>query len=58
MDWKCDQCGYTFKLEPEKLPEKCPSFGQKCTFINVSCYTPDCCPTPDGCGIDTRIGKK
>ncbi len=44
--WKCSQCGSVF--EASQPPEVCPSCGQKCTFHNVSCYTPDCgCEGPD-----------
>jgi rubredoxin len=37
--WKCEQCGYQFK--EEKPPEKCPSCHVKCTFLDVTVYTPD-----------------
>lgn len=52
--WKCDQCGYTFEALADKLPDKCPSCGQKCTFLNVTCYTPDC-EIPGAPGMDPRI---
>jgi len=38
--WKCSQCGYTFGAE--KPPEQCPSCKEKCAFMDVSCYTPEC----------------
>jgi rubrerythrin len=38
--WKCSRCGYTIKQE--KPPEPCPSCGEKCEFLNATCYTPDC----------------
>ncbi len=45
-NWKCSKCGYT-TLE-EKPPEKCPSCGETCSFVDNTCYTPDCgCPVPD-----------
>ena len=50
--WKCNNCGYTF--DAEIPPDECPSCKQKCEFLNVTCYTPDC----EGGGVDTRIGKK
>jgi len=44
--FKCSQCGHTF--EGQVPPERCPSCNEKCTFTNVSCYTPDCgCEGPD-----------
>lgn len=57
MNWKCSNCGYTFLSQPDKLPEKCPSCGEKCTFLDASCYTPDC-QLPQGPGFDPRIGQK
>ena len=40
ITWKCTQCGYTYTaVQPA---ERCPSCGEKCEFIDVSCYTPDC----------------
>ena len=50
--WKCGSCGYTF--EADAPPEACPSCKQKCEFLDVSCYTPDC----QYQGVDNRIGKK
>jgi rubredoxin len=47
--WKCSNCGYA--LEKDAPPEKCPSCGQKCEFVDNSCYTPDCGNT----GTDKRI---
>ena len=55
--WKCDQCGYTFDAYADNLPDVCPSCGQKCTFLNVTCYIPDC-KLPDDPGFDPRIGDK
>jgi rubredoxin len=50
--WKCEKCGYTF--EAEKPPEQCPSCKEKCQFLDITCYTPDC----EFDGVDKRIGKK
>lgn len=46
----CTNCQYT--LEADAPPEKCPSCGKTCSFIDASCYTPDC-----GCekGLNTSI---
>ncbi len=38
--WKCTKCGYT--LETDEPPETCPSCNEKCEFVNVTCYIPDC----------------
>jgi len=51
--WKCQKCGYTFDAEAEVAPpETCPACKDKCEFLNVSCYIPDCGKT----GQDTRLG--
>ncbi len=50
--WKCTNCGYTF--EAEAPPKQCPSCKEKCEFVDVSCYTPDCADK----GMDDRLGRK
>ena len=38
--WKCSNCGNTVvEINP---PEVCPVCKQKCEFLNVTCYQPDC----------------
>ncbi len=39
-EWKCSKCGYT--LQTETPPEQCPFCKEKCEFVNVSCYIPEC----------------
>ena len=49
--WKCHNCGYIHTASMP--PEKCPSCNEKCEFLNVTCYTPEC----GGPGkIDPRLG--
>ena len=49
--WKCHNCGYI--LTASMPPEECPDCHEKCEFLNVTCYTPDC----GGPGkIDPRLG--
>ncbi|MBN2495497.1 MAG: hypothetical protein JXR96_12955 [Deltaproteobacteria bacterium] len=44
--WKCSNCGHV--LDAPEAPEICPSCQVKCSFRNVTCYTPDCgCKGPD-----------
>ena len=44
--WKCSECGYTYQAAPP--PAECPSCQQKCVFVDVTCYTPECGPgSPD-----------
>ncbi len=53
LQWKCSNCGYT--LEAPAPPNKCPSCGQECEFLNVTCYIPECGGTEGGAG-DPRLG--
>lgn len=48
-EWKCSKCGYN--LTADIPPKVCPSCNQKCEFVNVSCYIPDCGET----GRDSRL---
>jgi len=50
--WSCNNCGYVFTAE--EVPNTCPSCKQKCTFVNVTCYTPDC-GGPESGNIDPRL---
>ena len=50
--WSCNNCGYVFAIE--EVPNTCPSCKQKCTFVNVTCYTPDC-GGPESGNIDPRL---
>jgi len=53
--WKCNQCG--FILQAELPPDKCPSCQKDCTFVDVTCYIPEC--GGDGSGnIDSRLAQK
>jgi rubrerythrin len=47
--WKCSNCGNT--LVAITPPELCPVCKQKCAFLNVTCYEPDCGFT----GMDKRL---
>lgn len=49
-EWKCQKCGYTFSAE--KPPDTCPYCKEKCEFVDVSCYIPDCAEK----GQDPRLG--
>ena len=39
-EWKCSKCGYILKADAP--PEKCPQCSEKCEFVNVTCYIPEC----------------
>ena len=46
--WKCG-----FLMTAAMPPELCPQCKEKCEFLNVTCYTPEC----GGPGnIDPRLG--
>lgn len=38
--WRCPICGYM--LEAEVPPKICPMCKNKCSFVDDSCYTPEC----------------
>jgi hypothetical protein len=47
--WKCSNCGNTVaSIEPPRI---CLSCKEKCAFLNVTCYEPDCGFT----GMDNRL---
>jgi len=48
-EWKCSNCGYTLKAETPS--GKCPSCNQKCEFVNITCYIPEC----EFTGSDPRL---
>jgi len=52
--WKCNQCSYI--LEADSPPSTCPSCKQECTFIDVTCYTPEC-GGPDSGNVDPQLVK-
>ena len=51
FQWKCSICNYQFDGDATP-PEKCPSCGQTCSFIDATCYIPEC-KGPEG--RDRRI---
>jgi desulfoferrodoxin-like iron-binding protein len=38
--WKCSNCKYV--MQAAQPPEVCPSCGQNCQFVDVTCYIPEC----------------
>jgi len=38
--WKCSNCRFT--ITATAPPDVCPECGNKCSFMNVTCYTPEC----------------
>ena len=49
--WKCAHCAHV--VEGDQPPERCPACMEKCSFRNVTCYTPEC----GGKGIDPKLVK-
>ena len=38
--WKCSKCG--FLITASIPPDTCSQCNEKCDFLNVTCYTPEC----------------
>jgi rubredoxin len=38
--WKCANCG--FLITAGVPPDTCSQCGEKCNFLNVTCYVPEC----------------
>jgi rubredoxin len=53
--WKCSECGYTYQAATP--PEVCRSCGEKCAFLDATCYTPEC-GGPESGNPDPRIGSQ
>jgi rubredoxin len=49
ITWKCVKCGYTYTAA--QPADECPACHERCEFVDVSCYTPDCA----GPGTDDRL---
>ncbi|MCD6353331.1 MAG: hypothetical protein J7M06_03870 [Proteobacteria bacterium] len=43
-------------MEADETPEKCPSCKMNCTFINITCYIPECGGAESG-NIDPQLAK-
>ena len=41
IQWKCSTCGYQFEGEISP-PDICPGCKDVCTFIDATCYIPEC----------------
>jgi rubredoxin len=54
-DWKCTTCGYT--LTAATPPTQCPQCGEKCEFVDITCYIPECGGVGSG-NVDPRLGKR
>lgn len=40
--WKCSNSKCGFLITASAPPEACPECGEKCPFLNVTCYVPEC----------------
>ena len=52
----CTECKYT--MDADVPPDKCPSCGIVCTFVDASCYTPECGDTTKNVNPDLYKNKK
>jgi rubrerythrin len=48
--WKCAKCG--FLITAKDPPNVCPECGERCDFIDVTCYIPEC---SGPAGVDRRL---
>jgi rubredoxin len=39
--WKCNRCGNTVNADGAP-PELCPFCKERCEYVDVSCYIPEC----------------
>ena len=53
--WKCSKCGNT--LSKDVPPETCPSCGEKCEYVDVTCYIPEC-GGPDSGNVNAQVFKE
>jgi rubredoxin len=55
-EWKCNNCGYQFTAD--RPPEDaCPNCHEKCEYLDVTCYIPEC-GGPGAGTSDQRLGDK
>ena len=54
--WKCTLCGYLFRAPPPP-PAKCPDCKETCTFMDVTCYTPEC-GGPESGNYDPKLAGR
>lgn len=38
--WMCSECEYIFQSKAS--PETCPNCHKECSFVDVTCYIPEC----------------
>lgn len=53
--WKCNGCGNT--VQAKTPPDLCPSCGQKCEYVDVTCYIPEC-GGPDAGTVNPEVFDK
>lgn len=56
--WMCDKCNFVIELAAP--PDPCPGCNVRCSFSDVTCYTPDCggLGTLDSRLVAQRVMKK
>ena len=53
--WKCNKCGST--IEASIYPDTCPSCKEKCEYVDVTCYLPECGGPTSG-NINPQVFKE
>ncbi len=52
VNWKCNKCGHM--VQSSTPPDLCPSCHEKCEFVDVTCYIPEC-GGPDSGNINPQV---
>ncbi|MFO0753720.1 MAG: hypothetical protein U0411_10415 [Thermodesulfovibrionales bacterium] len=53
--WKCNKCGNT--IHADAPPDTCPSCNEKCGYVDVTCYIPEC-GGPESGNINSQVFKE
>jgi rubredoxin len=53
--WKCNKCGNT--VSADTPPEICPFCKEKCEYVDVTCYIPEC-GGPGSGNVNPDVFKK
>ena len=53
--WKCNRCGST--VAADVPPQSCQSCKERCEYVDVTCYIPDC-GGPESGNINDEVFEK
>ncbi|HXY61609.1 MAG TPA: hypothetical protein VEJ22_01635 [Nitrospirota bacterium] len=52
--WKCNKCGNAVTIDVP--PDLCPSCKERCEYVDVTCYIPEC-GGPESGNVNTQVFK-